>query len=173
MENYEDEEIVRIILFRHDFVDAIKYFEYSKNVNDKFIRDGLIKMGIVTYAKPFMENTGIHKEVKKYRLPKSMIPDDFMWLHEIFMNYRGNFIGHSNFKTIKPSMRDPQETPKGKMISTQYTGITFEHWFEVDEEFPEEPMLVDQAIELVNTLIKDIPRAYTTEEVFSGNLEVL
>ena len=61
MKNNEDEEVVRIILFRKDFSDSLECFIRSRNADDKFIRDALIKVGIISYAKPFMKNTGIHK----------------------------------------------------------------------------------------------------------------
>ena len=169
MENHEDEEVLRIILFRLDFVEAIKYFEAAKLASNDFIRDGLLKVGIITYAKPFMKNTGVHKEVKNYRLPKNIVLDEFQWLHEMFMDYRGNFIGHSNFKTIKPNISPLTKTPKGDMHSIQYTDISFDHWFNKDNEFPNETLLIDQAIELANTLIADIPAPHTTEEVFNGS----
>ena len=87
----------------------------------------------------------------------------------MFLNYRGNFIGHSNFKTMKPNIRASEKTHKGKMIPIQYTDISFEHWFEHDDEFPEEPYLIDDAITLVNSLLEDMPgKSYSTKEVFSN-----
>jgi hypothetical protein len=74
MENHEDEEVVRFVLFRKDFSESLKYFDLSRIADNKFVRDALIKMGIISYAKPFMKNTGIHKEVKSYRLPSSIVP---------------------------------------------------------------------------------------------------
>lgn len=167
MDNFEDEEFARIILFRLDFENAIKYFENSKNIEDKFIRDALIKVGIVTYAKPFMVNTGIHKEVNRYRLPKSIIPDNFIWIHEILMNYRGNFIGHSNFKTIKPIVKTTKNTPNEEMICTTYLDLRLDHWFQVDEEFQEYKPMIDSILELINFIIKDIPKPYSVADIYS------
>lgn len=169
MNNIEDEEFVRLILFKGDWSDAAKYFEYSKKqLQDEFIRDALIKVGIVTYAKPFMENTGINKKLKKYRIPKKLVPEYFLWLHEMLMNYRGNFIGHANFKTMKPIFTQGIDTPKGLMMNATYTKITYDHWFKIDQEFPEEPLLIDQAIELSTYLanLLDIP-IYSDEDIFS------
>ena len=169
MDNYEDEVFIRIILFRGNFVEAVKCFEHAKKAPDNFVRYSLIKMGIITYAKPFMKNAGVHKEANGYRLPKSVVPKDYQWLHEMFLNYRGNFIGHSNFNTMKPNIGASEKTQKGQMIPIQYTDISFDHWFEIDEEFPEEPYLIDHAIALVNGLLEDMPGAtYTTKEVFSN-----
>jgi hypothetical protein len=166
MKNHEDEEVLRIILFRKDFSDSISYFEKSKTIDDMFVRDALIKMGVISYAKPFMKNTGIHKEVQSYRLPSSIVPEEHEWLHQMLMNYRGNFIAHSNFKTVRPSMEIEEDTPIGKMIPIKYIDISFDHWFVPDQEFPEEPPLIERAIQLVTELIKEIPGALTEEEVF-------
>ncbi|MDH5571500.1 MAG: hypothetical protein OEY89_07025 [Gammaproteobacteria bacterium] len=169
MDNHEDEEMIRIILFRKDFTEAVRYFDQSRHIDEKFVRDALIKMGIISYAKPFMKNTGIHKEVKNYRLPSSIVPEDYLWLHEMFLNYRGNFISHSSFKTMQPSLGIVTNTPKGKMLPIQYTDIRFDHWFEHDDEYHEEPVLIDQATKLVKMLIQEIPGNFlTNEEVFSN-----
>jgi hypothetical protein len=87
----------------------------------------------------------------------------------MFLDYRGNFIAHSSFKTMKPNMGSLEETPKGQMIPIQYIDISFDHWFEHDEEYPEEPLLIDQASELVKALIQEIPRSFTNEEIFSND----
>ncbi len=169
MENHEDEEMIRFILFRKDFAESVRCFDQSRNIDEKFVRDALIKMGIIFYAKPFMKNTGIHKEAKNYRLPSSIVPEDYLWLHEMFLNYRGNFIAHSSFKTMKPTLGALENTPKGEMFPIQYTDISFDHWFEHDNEYPEEPILIDQATKLVNVLIQQIPGgSLTNEEVFSN-----
>ena len=156
MKNPEDELFVRFILFKKDWDEASSYFEASKKATDKLIRDGLIKIGIVTYAKPFMGNTGIHAEVRKFRLEKSFIPEEYIWLHEMMMNYRGNFIGHSNFKTIVPEMGKLEDTPKGKMRPIKYMAISYDHWFKFDDEFPDEALLIDDAIALSRKLSEEL-----------------
>jgi len=168
MQNHQDEEFVRIVLFRNDFSDAIAYFQKSKEIEENFVRDALIKMGAISYAKPFMKNTGIHNEVKNYRLPSSIVPEENELLHQMLMDYRGNFIGHANFKTMKPSIGEAEPTPKGEMIPIRYTDISFDHWFQPSEEHPGEALLVDQVIEMIAGLISEIPRALSHEEVFSS-----
>jgi hypothetical protein len=73
MKNHEEEFVARLILFRKDFSDAISYFEKAKVVDDRFVRDALIRMGLISYAKPFMDNKSIHKELKDYRLPAEVV----------------------------------------------------------------------------------------------------
>ncbi len=165
MDNYEDEEMVRLVLFRLDFIESLECFNRSKTISDNFIRDCLIKIGIVTYAKAFMGNTGVHKKGRKYCLPKKIIPEEYLWLHEMFLDYRGNFIGHSNFKTMKPKVTYPKENSLETRISTTYTGISYDHWFEIYEELPEESLLIDEAIKLVSILIADIPGSSAYETI--------
>ena len=70
---------------------------------------------------------------------------------------------------MKPNMGPLEKTPKGEMYPIQYTDISFDHWLELDEEFPEEPFLIDQVIKLVDKLIQDIPGVHTNDEIFSNN----
>lgn len=114
-------------------------------------------MGIVCYARPFMGNTGIHKEVRKYSYPVNMVPNELIWLHERFMNYRGNFIGHSNFKTLKPKITYPEKGAPENRIKYSFDDIDFDHWYKRDEEYPNGSLLIDDAIALVNRLALDIP----------------
>ncbi|MFC3122530.1 hypothetical protein [Agaribacter flavus] len=149
MENIEDEYVARIILYKLDFQEARDYLIKAKEVKDKFIRDGLIKIAIVTYAKPFLASTGIHKPIKKFRLNKEdVIPEEYFWLHEMFINYRGNFIGHSNFNTMKPVVPKEPERKGGMVAMVTHTTISYEHWFEIDPDFSDMPLLIDQAINL-------------------------
>lgn len=157
MDNFEDEEVFRIVLFKKDFQEAEKYFLESKKIAEKFIRDSLIKMGIVCYARPFMGNTGIHKEVRKYSYPVKAVPDEFMWLHEIFMDYRGNFIGHSNFKALKPNITRSEKNVSESLSKYSFMDIVFDHWYKHDEDNPDSNLLIDDAIALVNKLASDIP----------------
>jgi hypothetical protein len=157
MDNFEDEEVFRIILFKKDFLEAEKCFLKSKTISDIFIRDSLIKMGIVCYARPFMGNTGIHKEVRKYKYPVKVVPDELMWLHEMFMDYRGNFIGHSNFNTLKPDITRPEKGAHENRFKYSFTDISFNHWYKTDEDYPEVDLLIDDAISLVKRLASDIP----------------
>ena len=171
MDNLDDERVLRIILFRQDFIEAINYFEAAKSTSNELIRNGLIKVAIITYAKPFMKNTGINKEANNYRLPKEAVPDETQWLHEILMDLRGNFIGHSNFKLIKPTISKLVNTPKGKMHHIQYTHIDFDSWFKENKESQEDTLLIDQTIKLINAIIADIPAPYSTKDVFQGAIE--
>mgnify|MGYP003387689603 CR=1 FL=1 len=157
MDNFEDEEVFRLVLFKKDFLEAEKYFLESKKIPEKFVRDALIKMGIVCYARPFMGNTGIHKEVRKYSYPVKVVPDELIWLHEMFMDYRGNFIGHSNFKTLKPNITYPENGAPENLIKYSFTDIVFDHWYMRDEDNPEEDLLIDGAIALVSRLASGIP----------------
>jgi hypothetical protein len=97
--------------------------------------------------------TGVTPEYKNYRLPKSLVPEDYVWLNEMFLNYRGNFIAHSNFKTLKPIVGQSDEV---KDIPITYTDIGFDHWFQQDDEFPDAPLLIDEAQHLVTALINEI-----------------
>jgi hypothetical protein len=103
----------------------------------------------VTYAKPFLKSTGIHKEIKRYCLFKEQIvPEEYFWLHEMFMDYRGNYIGHSNFNSIKPEIPNEPEKINGMTNVLNHMAITYDHWFTVDSEFKDMPLLIDQAINL-------------------------
>jgi len=166
MQNHIDEEVVRIVLFREDFSDAIAYFEKSKNIDERFVRDALIKMGIISYAKLFMKNTGIHKELKSFRLKAFFVPEEYQWLHKMLMDHRGNYIGHSNFKTIQPNMGEEESTPIGKMRPIHYGALNFDHWFEIDLEFPKELPLIEQVIHMATKIVEVMPKVYTSEEVF-------
>lgn len=156
MDNFEDEEVFRLVLFKKDFQEAEKHFLESKKISEKFIRDSLIKMGIVTYARPFMGNTSIHKELRKYSYPVKVVPCEFMWVHEMFMNYRGNFIGHSNFKTLKPNIAHPEKDTSEGLIKYSFTDLCFDHWYEQDDTF-ESNLIIDDAIALANALASGIP----------------
>lgn len=168
MKDYEDEILIRLVLFQKDFSEALRYFEKSKELEDDFVRDALLKAGIISYCRPFLKNTGINKEVKRFHLPSKFVPKDYQWLHEMFLNYRGNFIGHSNFKTMKPNIGAIEDTPKGGMVPIRYTSISFDHWFERDAEFPEEPPLINLACVFIRELSQKIPESITNEEVFKS-----
>jgi hypothetical protein len=165
MNNEDDELVVRFFMFQQDWDEAWRYFTEAKQQSHVFIRDGLIKIGIVTYARPFMGNCGIYTRAARYKAPAAMVPEDFRWLHELMLDHRGNFIGHANFNTMKPKMGEVEQTPIGEMIPIQWVGIRYDHWFKPDEEFPEQPLLIDQAIELCHMLSEGIPaRALTAED---------
>jgi hypothetical protein len=151
MESVEDELLARVVLSKKDFQDAEKYLSLAKKQEDKFVRDGLIKIGIVTYAKPFLRSTGVnkHKSVKKFCLFKEQIvPEEYYWLHQMFMDYRGNYIGHSNFNSMKPEVPIEPERKDGMVSVLSHTTISYDHWFIVDPEFKDMPLLIDQAINL-------------------------
>jgi hypothetical protein len=158
MENVEDELLARFVLFNVDFQEAGKYFQYAKIEEDKFILDALIKIEIVTYAKPFLKSNGVHKKVKKYCLFKDdVVPSESFWLHEMFMDYRGNYIGHSNFKSIKPEVPIEPERKNGLVNIMSHWAISYDHWFTIDPEFSNFPLLIDEAIKLVSTVASKIP----------------
>ncbi len=158
MDNIEDEIVVRLVLFKTDFQDVLKYFEYAKNAKDKFVRDGIIKIAIVTYAKPFLASKGVHKEVKKFSFDQDeFVPEEYSWLHEMFMNYRGNYIGHANFKSLRPNVPSNPRERDGMVEFVNYTGITYDHWFKRDSEDVESPMLIDEAIKLTSIIIDKLP----------------
>jgi hypothetical protein len=158
MENVEDELLARFCLFNVDFQEAEKYFQRAKVEEDKFIRDALIKIGIVTYAKPFLKSNGVHKEVKKYCLFKDdVVPSESFWLHEMFMDYRGNYIGHSNFNSIKPEVPIEPKRKNGLVNIMSHWAISYDHWFTIEPEFSDFPLLIDEAITLVSTVASKVP----------------
>ncbi|CAH9061792.1 hypothetical protein PSECIP111854_02881 [Pseudoalteromonas sp. CIP111854] len=158
MKNVEDEVVARLVLFKLDFQEAKECLVRAKTEKDKFIRDSLIKLGIVTYAKPFLKSNGVHKPVKRFYLFKNeVVPEEYLWLHEMLMDYRGNYIGHSNFNSIKPEVPKDSIEEDGVVNIMNFMAVTYDHWFILDAEYSDKPLLIDEAIALVSAASNFLP----------------
>jgi|GEM_PF-6012082 len=152
MEKYGEEILVRRCFFNRDFAYALKYFEAAQNVNDVFIGDALLKIGIVTYAKPFFKNSGVHKNVHNYRLRKSFVPENFIDLHEDLLSYRGSFIGHASFNVMMPELFPDVEVDGDMMPMLIWREINFDSWFDTKDDL--DCALINNVISLAR-LLKD------------------
>lgn len=102
LQDLAEEQCVFHRLANQDFQEAELTIERILQVEDKIIQHALIKVAVVSYARPFSKNFGVHKS---YRLPaKEYVPREMYDLHKKMMIHRNQVFAHTDITARSPQM---------------------------------------------------------------------
>lgn len=77
--------------------------EYLRSTTDEHLRDALFRDAVVSYAKPFSDNKGVHTK-KGMRLSEKVIPKELKAAHKEVIEIRNQLFAHMDLDRQMPRL---------------------------------------------------------------------
>jgi len=94
------------VLKRLSLIDmgrTLRSLEYLEGMADEHLREALFRDAVVSYAKPFSDNKGIHTK-KGLRINEKGIPPELKLAHAEVVNVRNTLFAHMDIDIQKPEL---------------------------------------------------------------------